>query len=74
MDAQKDSSIMKSIALLTMVFLPATFLAVSLVPINSLPLLILFTPIPAAKDGFYAALNWRSSKLSELTSHPSGSL
>jgi hypothetical protein len=34
MDAKKDSSMMKSIALLTMVFLPATFLAVSLVPIN----------------------------------------
>jgi hypothetical protein len=56
MDAQKDSSIMKSIALLTMVFLPATFLAVSLVPIKSLSLLILFTLILAAKDGFYGQL------------------
>ena len=56
MDAQKDSSMMKSIALLTMVFLPATFLAVSPVPINSPPLLIFFTLIPAAKDGFYDQL------------------
>jgi hypothetical protein len=28
MDAQKDSSMMKSIALLTMTFLPATYIAV----------------------------------------------
>ena len=56
MDAQKDSSVMKSIALLTMVFLPATFLAVSPVSIKSLPLLILLTLIPAAKEGFYGQL------------------
>jgi hypothetical protein len=50
MDARKDSSMMNSIAVLTMVFLPATFIAVS--PFLS------FYPVlfPAAKDGFYRQL------------------
>jgi hypothetical protein len=56
MDAKKDSSMMKSIALLTMLFLPATFLAVSPIPTKSLSLLILFAPIPALKEGFYGQI------------------